>query len=78
VVFILVDVIFFSVVFIYLNSVTLHATDDIKKAMPFLTCLIRNSTEHEQCTSLGQALFVDLHTVIAVLIMLSVGTKPKP
>jgi hypothetical protein len=74
VVFILVDVIFFSVVFIYLNSVTLHATDDIKKAMPFLTCLMANPIKHDKCTDLGQALFVDLHTVIAVLVMLSVST----
>ena len=75
VVFILVDVIFFSVVFIYLNSVSIHATDDLKKAMPFLACLIKNPNEHEKCTAFGQALFVDLHTVIAVLVMLSVSNK---
>lgn len=73
VVFILVDVIFFSVVFIYLNSVTLHAADDIKKAMPFLSCLMQNPIQHDKCTALGQALFVDLHTVCAVLIMLSLA-----
>lgn len=75
VVFILVDVIFFSVVFVYLNSVTTHAVDDIEKALPFLACLIGSPTKPEKCTELGQALFVDLHTVIAVLMMLSVSAE---
>lgn len=72
VVFILVDVIFFSVVFIYLNSVSSHAIDDIEKAMPFLLCLVANPTKPDKCAAAGQALFVNQSTVIAILIMLSV------
>jgi hypothetical protein len=78
VVFILVDVIFFSVVFVYLNSATLHAVDNIQKAKPFISCLVANPTSHEKCTSFGEALFVDLHTVAAVLIMLSVSPSVIP
>ncbi|KAF2118477.1 hypothetical protein BDV96DRAFT_488755 [Lophiotrema nucula] len=73
VVFILVDVIFFSVVFVYLNSVETHAASDLEKAMPFLLCLISNPTNHEACFDLGQALFVNQATVIAILIMLSLA-----
>lgn len=73
VVFILVDVIFFSVVFIYLNSVMEHAADDLDKAMPFLLCLVQNPADPRECYSKGQALFVNQSTVIAILIMLSVS-----
>lgn len=73
VVFILVDVIFFSVVFIYLNSVETHAIDDFQKAVPYLFCLIQNPTDPKDCYALGQALFVNQSTVIAVLIMLSLA-----
>ena len=73
VVFILVDVIFFSVVFIWLNSVSSHAAEDIQLALPFLTCLLRHPVEHDECTPLAEALFVNKSTVIAILIMLSLA-----
>ncbi|KAF1959309.1 hypothetical protein CC80DRAFT_324984 [Byssothecium circinans] len=73
VVFILVDVIFFSVVFIFLNDVTTHAIDDVQKAMPFVLCLIENPLEHDQCSPLAQKLFVNKSTVIAILLMLSLA-----
>lgn len=77
VVFILVDVIFFSVVFIYLNSVTSHAADDIAKAMPFLACLMASPKDHGKCAALGEALFVNQSTVIAILLMLSVSISTR-
>jgi hypothetical protein len=73
VVFILVDVIFFSVVFVYLNAVETHAVDDLDKATPYLLCLMSNPTKPDSCFELGQALFVNQSTVIAVLLMLSVS-----
>ncbi|KAF1975352.1 hypothetical protein BU23DRAFT_83022 [Bimuria novae-zelandiae CBS 107.79] len=73
VVFILVDVIFFSVVFIWLNSVSSHASGDIELAMPFLLCLVSNPVDHEKCTPLAERLFVNKSTVLAVLIMLSLA-----
>ncbi|KAK7182119.1 hypothetical protein DPSP01_008274 [Paraphaeosphaeria sporulosa] len=73
VVFILVDVVFFSIVFIWLNSITAHATDDLQLAMPFLVCLISNPADHEECSPLAEALFVNKSTVIAVLLMLSLA-----
>lgn len=73
VVFILVDVIFFSVIFVYLNSVESHAVSDLEKATPFLLCLMQNRGPSDKCFGLGQALFVNQSTVIAILIMLSVS-----
>jgi hypothetical protein len=73
VVFILVDVIFFSVVFIWLNSLTTHAKDNVKDFMPFLACLITNAEDVSPCYPLGQELAISESTVMAVLIMLSVS-----
>lgn len=73
VVFILVDVIFFSVVFVYLNSVESSASQHIEDAMPWLICLVTHPNDRSKCYALGQKLFVNSSTVIAVLMMLSIG-----
>jgi hypothetical protein len=73
VVFILVDVIFFSVVFVYLNSVETDAAEHLDKAMPYLFCLVSNAGDVSKCFELGQALFVNMSTVIAILMMLSLA-----
>lgn len=73
VVFILVDVIFFSVVFIWLNSLTTHAKDNVAELRPFLLCLIANPTKPDPCFTLGQDIAIDQSTVIAILMMLSVS-----
>jgi|TARA_R110002003_G_scaffold234_2_gene16891 hypothetical protein len=73
VVFILVDVIFFSVVFIWLNSLTTHAKENVEDLMPFLLCLIKSPTNPEPCYPLGQDLAVNESTVIAILMMLSIA-----
>ncbi|KAF2707760.1 hypothetical protein K504DRAFT_503985 [Pleomassaria siparia CBS 279.74] len=71
VVFILVDVIFFSVVFVYLNAVESRAVNDLEKAMPFLLCLMQHLEPSDACYPLGQSLFVNQSTVVAILLMLS-------
>jgi hypothetical protein len=73
VVFILVDVIFFSVVFIWLNSLTSHAVERIDELLPFLLCLMDNPTDPSPCFHLGQDLSVNESTVIAILMMLSIA-----
>lgn len=60
-------------VFIWLNSVETHAADDMKKALPYLVCLMAHPTKPDPCFALGQELFVNQSTVIAILIMLSVS-----
>ncbi|KAF2132653.1 hypothetical protein P153DRAFT_354141 [Dothidotthia symphoricarpi CBS 119687] len=73
VVFILVDVIFFSIVFVWLNSTTTHALDDIDSIKPFLFCLIAHTDNLDPCFDIGQDMAVDQKTVIAVLMMLSIA-----
>lgn len=73
VVFILVDVIFFSIVFIWLNSLTTHARENVNELMPFLFCLVKSPTDPSPCYKIGQELAVNESTVIAVLMMLSVA-----
>jgi hypothetical protein len=72
VVFILVDVIFFSVVFVYLNSIEQSASTNIAKVEPWLFCLVAYPKNREKCFKLGQELFVNMQTVVAILMMLSV------
>jgi hypothetical protein len=73
VVFILVDVIFFSVVFVYMNQVEKTAATDLEGAMPFLMCLVQHADDVSKCNKLGQDLFVNQSTVLAVLILLSLA-----
>lgn len=73
VVFILVDVIFFSIVFIWLNSVTKHATENIPELYPYILCLMRNANDPSPCFPLGQKIAIDQSTVTAVLMMLSIA-----
>lgn len=73
VVFILVDVIFFSVVFIWLNSLQTHAKKDIDKFQPFLKCLMQHPLDPEPCLQYGQDLAINQSTVIAILMMLSIA-----
>jgi hypothetical protein len=68
-----VDVIFFSIVFIWLNSVTSHAVDNVEELYPYLLCLIKNPSKPDPCFPLGQALAVDQSTVTAILMMLSIA-----
>ncbi|KAH9873659.1 hypothetical protein IAQ61_004284 [Plenodomus lingam] len=73
VVFILVDVVFLSIVFIWLNDITSHATEDMEDLRPFVGCLLKNPNDPAPCYSLGQELSVDESTVVAILMMLSVA-----
>jgi hypothetical protein len=73
VVFILVDVTFFSVVFIWLNSIQTHATENIADIQPFLQCLMISYPAMDSCFQYGQDIAINQSTVIAVLIMLSVA-----
>lgn len=73
VVFILVDVIFFSVVFIWLNSLQTHALDDLAELQPYLTCLVLSYPRVDPCLKYGQELAINQSTVIAILMMLSIA-----
>jgi hypothetical protein len=72
--FMLVDVIFLSVVFIYLNTIVDNTTHHIDNILPWTVCLVTNPDHREKCFKMGQDLFVNMPTVIAILMLLSVST----
>jgi len=74
--FMLVDVIFLSVVFIYLNADVENTTHHLDSILPWTICLITNPDHREKCFSLGQDMYVNMATVIAILMLLSVCTLP--
>lgn len=75
VVFILADVTFFSVVFIYMDRVIVNVTEkhDLSKVMPWLVCLFQNGKATEQCFELGQKVLPNQATVFAILFLLGVS-----
>lgn len=73
VVFLVVDVIFFSIVWIGLDTTVKQLQKgDTTKVRPFLVCLVANS-DPSVCHKLGQEALTDEDVSIAILILLSVS-----
>ncbi|GAB7363526.1 hypothetical protein MBLNU230_g3795t1 [Neophaeotheca triangularis] len=70
---ILVDVIFFSTVFVYLDSQENTLSSDIEKLQPWLRCLGQYPEDNDECVDMVQGLLVNEGTVVAVLLLLSVA-----
>ncbi|KAK0969451.1 hypothetical protein LTR91_005577 [Friedmanniomyces endolithicus] len=68
---ILVDVIFFSIVFVYLDGLQGSLTSDWHKVEPWLECLAFNPTNKDKCLGLVTGWLVNEPTVVAVLLLLS-------
>lgn len=68
---ILVDVIFFAIVFVYLDSLQSAVLRDWTKVEPWLACLALNPTDKNQCLGLVKGWLVNEPIVVAVLILLS-------
>jgi hypothetical protein len=73
VIFILADVIFFSVVFIYMDSTSHRLLSETEEVMPWIMCLMMNPTNRDECYAFTKAHFVNQPTVVAVMILLSVS-----
>ncbi|KAF2836315.1 hypothetical protein M501DRAFT_940269 [Patellaria atrata CBS 101060] len=73
VVFILIDVIFFSIVFVYLDAMENASHDDIKSLTPWILCLVSNPENKEKCFQYAEKALVNKETIIAILIMLSLA-----
>lgn len=74
VVLIITDVIFFSVVFVFMDNNEAAVTADLARAQPWLLCLVSAQGKKNQCLPLAAPLVVNEATVMAVLILLSVCT----
>lgn len=68
---ILVDVVFFSIVFVYLDGLQTSVVNDWHKVEPWLECLAFNPTDKNKCLGLVTGWLVNEPTVVAVLILLS-------
>ena len=74
---IIADVIFFSVVFVFMDDIESNMLRDPTKALKWLECLVENSGDKDKCLSLASALVVNEATVMAVLVLLSVSPPLK-
>lgn len=70
---ILVDVIFFSIVFVYLDGLQASGIENVEKVMPWLMCLVQNPTNKNKCLDDAQAYLINEATVVAVLLLLSLA-----
>jgi hypothetical protein len=70
---ILVDVIFFAIVFVYLDGLQASGIENVDKVMPWLMCLVQHPTEKNNCLDDAQAYLINEATVVAVLLLLSLA-----
>ncbi|KAF2085610.1 hypothetical protein K490DRAFT_46146 [Saccharata proteae CBS 121410] len=73
VVFILIDVVFFSVVFVYLDNRERTALENPEEVLPWVVCLMGHPDRKEECFQMGQTMLVNQATVTAILVMLSLA-----
>ncbi|KAI9803999.1 MAG: hypothetical protein M1833_000280 [Piccolia ochrophora] len=70
---IIADVVFFSVVFVYMDSASQAAMKDPSKAQPWLACLFWSGGDKNKCLDEAESLVLNEPTVMAVLILLSMN-----
>ena len=71
-IFLLVDVIFLSIIWIELdNDINAAMRGDLTRFMPYLLCLFESGGEKTKCFGLGQKTLINESTAIAVLLLLS-------
>ena len=70
---IIADVIFFAVVFVFLDDIESKLAKDPTKAFKWLACLIASNGDKNQCLYLAEPLVINIATVMAVLLLLSVS-----
>jgi hypothetical protein len=70
---ILVDVIFFSIVFVWLDGLQSSVEKNLTKIEPWLTCLVLHPTDKDACLPLVGNFLVNQATVIAVMLLLSLA-----
>jgi len=64
-------VVFFSVIFVYLDNNTTITAGNENKIRPFVVCLLETKGKADDCYSYGQAWLVNEATIGAVLVMLT-------
>ena len=70
---IIADVVFFAIIFVYIDHTTQATLHDLQKAEPWLLCLVINGGNKNACLDKTNGLAISEATVIAVLILLSMN-----
>lgn len=78
VILIIADVIFFAVVFVFMDTNENAVAKNPSRAEPWLLCLIANPNDKNKCLPLAKSLVVNEATVMAVLLLLSVSNLKHP
>ncbi|KAG9532945.1 hypothetical protein KCU93_g587, partial [Aureobasidium melanogenum] len=68
---VLVDVIFFAVVFVYLDKIEVSMLHDYTRVLPWVICLIENGGNRDQCFKFSHRWLISEPTIGAMLIMIS-------
>ena len=72
---IITDVIFFAIIFVFMDDLETNALKDPLKSLAWLECLVENLGEKDKCLKQAGSLVVNEATVMAVLVLLSVGSS---
>ncbi|SMR54904.1 unnamed protein product [Zymoseptoria tritici ST99CH_3D1] len=70
---ILADVVFFTVIFLTLDSMQANVADHVKELTPWYACLVTNIGNSDVCLHYVQGWLVNEGTVIAVLVLLGLA-----
>ena len=65
---IMVDVVFFSIVFVYMDGMQASIKTDLSRVEPWLACLANNPNDKNACLSLVNGWLINEQTIIAVLL----------
>lgn len=71
---IIADVIFFAVIFVFMDNTVESIRTSPDKALTWAACLIAHGGDKNQCLDKASVLVVNLPTVTAVLVLLAVST----
>ena len=76
VVLIITDVVFFSVIFIYMDNTIMTVLKNHAEFQPWVLCLVISGGDKNQCLPEASSLAIKESTVMAVLVLLSVRSIP--
>lgn len=72
---IVADVIFFAIIFVYMDNTETKMANEPATARKWLLCLITNGGDKNKCLNAATPLVINVATVMAVLILLAVGLR---
>ena len=70
---IVTDVIFFAIIFVFMDDIAANIIKNPEKSAAWLACLIQKEGDKNQCLDLAKHIVVNQATVMAVLFLLSVN-----